>query len=446
MGLNVTVIGTGYVGLVSGTCFAEQGFQVTCVDVDAEKIRKLSEENEIPIYEPGLEEMVKRNVEVGRLQFTTDLSTCVPKADCVLIAVGTPQGEDGSADLQYVLHAASDIAKHLDGYTVVINKSTVPVGTGVLVTEKIEKVNPKADFDVASNPEFLREGAAIEDSMKPDRIVVGVTGEKPKKLLQALYKPWTDNGVPLLITNRETSELIKYASNAFLATKITFINEMATLCEQAGADVEMVAEGMGLDSRIGEKFLNAGPGYGGSCFPKDTAALAKTARDFDTVSHIVETVITTNTEIKKRMAEKVITACGGDVKDKKIAVLGLAFKAETDDMRDAPALTIIPVLQKAGATVFAYDPEAMTQSEKLLPSINYRESTQDVCENADAVVIMTEWDVFKQLNLTTLKEWMKGDVLVDLRNIFDAEEANKNGFNYTRIGHKATALQQQKVA
>lgn len=447
MTLKVTVIGTGYVGLVSGTCFAEKGFDVTCVDVDAEKIRKLTEENEIPIYEPGLQEMVKRNADAGLLHFTTDLATCVPESDCVLIAVGTPQGEDGSADLQYVLTASGEIAKHLTGYTVVINKSTVPVGTGSMVTEKINQVNPNADFDVASNPEFLREGSAVEDSINSDRIVAGVSSKKAGEVLKALYKPWTDTGVPLLITNRETSELIKYSSNAFLATKITFINEMATICEKVGADIDMVSKGMGLDSRIGAKFLNAGPGYGGSCFPKDTSALAKIAKNAGAPTTLVETVITSNQAIKERMADKVIEALNGNANGKTIAVLGLAFKAETDDMRDAPSLTILPLLQKAGATIQAYDPESMPQAKSMMPSLTFCNSTKEACKNADAVIMMTEWNEFKNLDLATVKGWMNGNTLVDLRNLFTAENAEMNGFDYVCIGKKNTKQTlQQKVA
>lgn len=446
MTLNITVIGTGYVGLVSGTCFAERGFNVTCIDIDAEKIRKLEEENIIPIYEPGLQEMVKNNIDAGRLHFSTDLSTSVPSSDCVFIAVGTPQGEDDSADLQYVLTASAEIAKYLNNYTLVINKSTVPVGTGTLVENKIRSVNPNANFDVASNPEFLREGAAIEDSMNSDRIIAGVEGEKAKQMLEDLYKPWTTKGVPLLITNRETSELIKYSANAFLATKITFINEIALLCEQVGADVNMVSKGMGLDTRIGEKFLQSGPGYGGSCFPKDTHALAKIARNAGTPTTLVETVITANQNIKEHMAKKVIQSMGGIIEGKTIAVLGLAFKAETDDMRDAPALTILPILQKAGATVKAYDPQSMPQAQSMMPELTYCNSSEETCKDADAIIVMTEWQEFKDLEVATIKHWMKGDVMVDLRNLYSPADAQNNGFKYTCIGKKNIQQQQTKVA
>ncbi|MCP5405839.1 MAG: UDP-glucose/GDP-mannose dehydrogenase family protein [Pseudomonadaceae bacterium] len=427
------MIGTGYVGLVSGTCFAEMGFNVTCVDVDAAKIAKLRDEGVIPIYEPGLKELVDKNVAAGRLSFTTDLASCVPQADAVFIGVGTPQDEDGSADLKYVEAAARDIAKHLQGYTVIVNKSTVPVGTGAKVEGWVRGVNAGADFDVASNPEFLREGEAVGDFLNPDRVVVGVENARARAVMEALYKPLTDKGVALHVTNRASSELIKYAANAFLATKITFVNELVNLCDTVGADVLSVSKGMGLDSRIAPRFLQPGPGYGGSCFPKDTNALAKTARDHGVTLGLVEETIRRNEAIKEGLAAKVAKALGGSVKDKTVAVLGLAFKANTDDMRDASALTLLPMLQKAGATVQAYDPEAMEQARWRLPEGNglaYVDSTNAALNGADAVVILTEWDEFKALAPAMLK----GKVVVDLRNLFDPAAMHAAGIAYTGLG------------
>ena len=428
------MIGTGYVGLVSGTCFAEMGMDVTCVDIDAEKIRKLTEENIIPIYEPGLDELVARNQKAGRLHFTTDLSTCVPNSDAVFIAVGTPQDEDGSADMQYVLQAAEDIAKNLSGYTVIVNKSTVPVGTGQRVEDRIKSVNPQAEFDVCSNPEFLREGAAIGDFMKPDRIVVGCPNEKSAQVMKAIYKPQTDEGYSLLITNRESSELIKYAANAFLATKITFINEIANLCEKVGADVMSVSEGIGLDTRIGSKFLQPGPGYGGSCFPKDTNALAFQGQEFDAPQTIVEKTIEANENIKKRLAEKVAQALGGSIQGKKVAVLGLAFKADTDDMRDAPALTILPELEKLGATLVAYDPEAHEQAQWRMPNLALASSKKEALEGADIAVILTEWQEFKTMDVQAVAEQTSSKTIVDLRNLFNPADMANLGVQYISIG------------
>ena len=391
---NLTMIGTGYVGLVSGTCFAEMGFNVTCVDVDASKIDNLKTKGLIPIYEPGLEELVKRNVAAGRLHFSTNLAESVPTADAVFIGVGTPQDEDGSADLQYVEAAARDIAKHLKQYTVIVNKSTVPVGTGSKVEAIIKATNPTAEFDVASNPEFLREGEAVGDFLKPDRVVVGVETPRAEAMMRALYKPLTDQGAPLHITNRASSELIKYAANAFLATKITFINELIALCDKVGADILSVSKGMGMDARIAPRFLQPGPGYGGSCFPKDTNALAKTARDYGVKLGLVETTIARNDAIKADMATRIISAMGGNVAGKTIAILGLAFKANTDDMRDASCLTIIPALVAAGATVHTYDPQAMPHAQRLLPptaKLLYKTGTQEALQGADAAVILTEW-------------------------------------------------------
>lgn len=430
----ITMIGTGYVGLVSGTCFAEVGMHVTCVDIDEVKIKNLSEKGIIPIYEPGLEEMVKKNVAAGRLHFTTDLSTCVPNSDAVFIAVGTPQDEDGSADMKYVLKAAEDVAKNLSGFTVIVDKSTVPVGTGARVADVIRKTNPNADFDVCSNPEFLREGAALGDFMRPDRIVVGCSHEKGAAMMRAIYKPFTDAGYPLIETNIESAELIKYAANAFLATKITFINEIAALCEKVGADVQSVAKGMGSDSRIGSKFLQVGPGFGGSCFPKDTNALAFQGQKYGTPLSLVETTITSNEAIKKRMAQKVLDAFNGNLKGKTIGVLGLAFKADTDDMRDAPALTIIPELEKAGAIVKAYDPEAHEQASFRLPHLNCVSSKEEALEGSDAAIILTEWAEFRGIEASVFKSMLKTPKVFDLRNIYDVVAMEEEGIDLYTIG------------
>lgn len=431
---NLTMIGTGYVGLVSGTCFAEKGFVVTCVDLDTPKFKALREQGIIPIHEPGLAELVAKNVAAGRLKFTTRYEEAIPEADAVFIAVGTPQDEDGSADLSHVEAAARQIAPHLKGYTLVVNKSTVPVGTGARVEKLLRDTNPSADVDVASNPEFLREGEAIDDFMQPDRIVAGVESAKAKAVIEGLYKPFTDEGYPLFITNRASSELIKYAANAFLATKITFVNELIGLCEKVGADVLAVSKGMGMDARIAPRFLQPGPGYGGSCFPKDTNALAKTARDYGVTLNLVEETIRTNEAIKHSMIAKIEAALGGSVQGKTIGVLGLAFKANTDDMRDASALTILPELVQKGAVVQAYDPAAMERASQLMPQITCKSDALAALQGADAAVILTEWPEFRTLDLSKAKQTMRGDVMIDLRNLHEAQQASMAGFKYTGLG------------
>lgn len=433
--MKIAVIGTGYVGLVSGSCFSEFGFDVTCIDKDEGKINTILN-GVMPIYEPGLEELVERNVSAGRLHFSTDLGPAVSAADAVFIAVGTPTRRgDGHADLSYVYAVAEQIADHLRDYTVVVTKSTVPVGTGREVEEIIRKKNPTADFGVVSNPEFLREGAAIGDFMRPDRVVVGAESEAAKNVMQALYRPLFLIETPILFTSLETSELIKYASNAFLAVKISYINQIADLCERVGANIHDVAKGMGLDKRIGSKFLHAGPGYGGSCFPKDTLALVKTAEDYETSIGIVEEVVRYNDERKQSMAQRVIAAMNGDVAGKTIAVLGLAFKPETDDMRDSPALEIVPNLIAAGAKVVTYDPKAMEEAKPLLPSATiFADGVHDCIENADASVIVTEWNEFRAVTPTQYLGAMNGNVLVDLRNVYAPAEMVAAGLNYSSIG------------
>ena len=432
--MRVAMIGTGYVGLVSGACFADFGHVVTCVDKDASKIEKL-EAGIMPIYEPGLDTLVEKNVREERLFFTTEAADAIKDADAVFIAVGTPSRRgDGHADLSYVYAAAEEIAELMDGFTVVVTKSTVPVGTGDEVEEIIRKVRPDAEFAVVSNPEFLREGAAIKDFKIPDRVVVGTEDERAREVMRELYRPLFLNETPILFTARRTSELIKYAANAFLAVKITFINEMADLCEKVGANVQEVSRGIGLDNRIGKKFLNAGPGYGGSCFPKDTLALTKTANDFHSPVRIVDTVIEVNASRKKAMAGKVIDAMGGDIKGKTIGVLGLAFKQNTDDMRDAPSLDIIPALQHAGAKIRAFDPEAMNEAEHLLSDIEFAKNAYEAVDGADAVVIITEWDQFRALDLERIKESLKSNVVVDLRNIYSPEDMAERGFEYISVG------------
>ena len=432
--MRVTMIGTGYVGLVSGACFADFGHDVVCVDKDRTKIEKL-EAGEIPIYEPGLEALVAENVKAGRLSFSLDLAASTPKADAVFIAVGTPSRRgDGFADLSYVHKAAEEIAAVMNGYTVIVTKSTVPVGTGTEVENIIRKVRPDADFSVVSNPEFLREGAAITDFKHPDRVIVGAEDERAQKVMRELYRPLYLNETPIVFTNRATSELIKYAANAFLATKITFINEMADLCEKVGANVQEVARGIGLDGRIGSKFLHAGPGYGGSCFPKDTLALVRTAQVHDAPTKIVEAVVGINDARKKKMAERVIAACGGSIKDKTIAVLGLTFKPNTDDMRDAPSLDIVPALQAAGAKVRAFDPAGMHEARGMLADVKYVEGPYQALGGADAVVIITEWDEFRALDLDRVKSLMKSPVMIDLRNIYRPEEMAEAGIAYHSIG------------
>ncbi len=432
--MRVTMIGTGYVGLVSGACFSDFGHEVTCVDLDAAKIDGLNA-GRIPIYEPGLDGLVADNVSAGRLFFSTDLTSAVKSADAVFIAVGTPSRRgDGYADLSYVEAAAKDIAQALDGYTVVVTKSTVPVGTSRKVENIIKAERPDADFDMASNPEFLREGSAIEDFKRPDRVVVGVDSERAQEVMRALYRPLYLNETPILFTSRETSELIKYAANAFLATKITFINEMADICEKVGANVQEVSRGIGLDGRIGGKFLHAGPGYGGSCFPKDTLALVRTAEEAGAPTRIVQAVVDVNDQRKKNMADKIIKACKDDLEGKTIAILGLTFKPNTDDMRDSPSLDIIPLLQEKGATIKAFDPEGMSEARQLLPDVHLAENTYDTMEQADAVVLLTEWNEFRALDLERTKSLLKTPLIIDLRNIYTPKEMAAAGFEYHSIG------------
>ncbi|GAM97993.1 UDP-glucose dehydrogenase [alpha proteobacterium U9-1i] len=432
--MRVTMIGTGYVGLVSGACFADFGHTVTCVDKDAGKIARL-QKGEIPIFEPGLDELVKDNVEQGRLFFTTDPTQAIREADAVFIAVGTPSRRgDGHADLSYVYAAAEEIAGLMNGYTVVVTKSTVPVGTGDEVEAIIKKVRPDADFAVVSNPEFLREGAAINDFKRPDRVVVGTDDERARERMRDLYRPLFLNETPLIFTSRRTSELTKYAANAFLAMKITFINEIAELCEEVGANVQEVARGIGLDNRIGKKFLNAGPGYGGSCFPKDTLALMKTARDAGAPIELIETTVRVNSARKQKMAQKIIDALDGNVKGKTIAVLGLTFKPNTDDMRDAPALDIVPTLQAEGAKIRAFDPEGMTEAKHMLKDVSFATGPYDCVQGADAVVMITEWDQFRALDLGRIKDSLKTPIVVDLRNIYRPDEMKAKGFTYVSVG------------
>ena len=432
--MKIAMIGSGYVGLVSGACFADFGHEVVCVDKDAAKIDRLNA-NIMPIYEPGLDALVKSNVDAGRLSFSTDVLRSVKGCDAVFIAVGTPSRRgDGHADLSYVYAAAEELASAIDPRTVVVTKSTVPVGTGDEVERIIRETNPPLEFAVVSNPEFLREGAAIGDFKRPDRIVVGSDVEWARDVMRAVYRPLFLNESPLLFTSRRSSELIKYAANAFLATKITFINEMADLCEKLGANVQDVSRGIGLDNRIGSKFLHAGPGYGGSCFPKDTLALLKTAQDLETPVRIVEAVVQANDLRKRAMGRKIITALGGDVRGMKIALLGLTFKPNTDDMRDAPSIAIVQTLIDAGAIVHAHDPEGMEEAAKILPDVIMASSAYDAAQDAHAVALITEWDAYRALDLKKLHAAMAGDVLVDLRNIYRTEEAQAAGFNYVSVG------------
>ncbi|WP_298379567.1 UDP-glucose/GDP-mannose dehydrogenase family protein [Azospirillum sp.] len=435
--MRIAMIGTGYVGLVSGACFSEFGVHVTCVDKDAEKIERLKR-GEIPIYEPGLDDLVARNVAAGRLSFTLDLKEAMQGVDAVFIAVGTPSRRgDGHADLSYVYGAAEEIAQNLDHYTVVVTKSTVPVGTGREVEAIIRKVAPNAEFDIASNPEFLREGSAISDFMRPDRVVIGATSDRAGEVMRRLYRPLYLIETPIVITSLETAELTKYAANTFLAAKITFINEIADLCEKVGANVHDVARGIGLDGRIGKKFLHPGPGYGGSCFPKDTLALVRTAQQVGSPLRIIETVVDINDKRKKQMAQRVIAACGGDVTGKTVAVLGVAFKPNTDDMRDSPSLDIVPALQAAGATVRAYDPAAMHEAEKLLPGVVWTKDVYSALDGADCVTILTEWNEFRALDLRRVKALLKAPVMVDLRNIYNPDDMAQAGFVYSSIGRPA---------
>ncbi len=432
--MRIAMIGTGYVGLVSGACFSEFGTDVVCVDTDADKIARLKA-GQIPIYEPGLKDLVEKNVAAGRLSFTTILSEAVEGADAVFIAVGTPSRRgDGHADLSYVYAAAKEIAEAMDGYTVIVTKSTVPVGTGAEVWKIVSDARPNAAFDVASNPEFLREGSAIEDFMRPDRVVIGSESERASEVLRHLYRPLYLLETPILFTKIETAELIKYAANTFLAAKITFINEIANLCEKVGANVQDVARGIGLDGRIGGKFLHAGPGYGGSCFPKDTLALVKTAQDHGAPLRIIETVVDVNTKRKAEMAEKVIQACGGSVDGMTIAVLGLTFKPNTDDMRDSPSLDIVPALQKAGATVRAFDPEGMEEADHMLPGVVFCKDAYKAMEGADALAIVTEWNEFRLLDLARVKNLLSRPLMIDLRNIYKSEEVLDAGLDYYSVG------------
>ncbi len=432
--MKVVMIGTGYVGLVSGACFADFGHEVTCIDKDAQKIEKLRN-GEIPFFEPGLENLVASNIRWNRLSFDADPTKAVRNADAVFIAVGTPtRSDDGSADLSYVEGAAREIAGMIDAFTVVVNKSTVPVGTGDKVEALMRNERPDGDFAVVSNPEFLREGSAIYDFKHPDRVIVGTDNEQAMEVMRELYRPLYLNETPILFTKRRTAELAKYAANAFLATKITFINEIADLCEETGADVQQVAHAIGMDGRIGRKFLHAGPGFGGSCFPKDTLALAKTANQYGTPMEIVEAVVRANEQRKLRMAEKVIKACGGSIAGMRLAVLGLTFKQNTDDMRDAPSLTIIPALQRAGAKITAYDPQGMAAAKNLLQDVVYADDPFAAIDGADALVVVTEWDQFRALDLSRIKKALKKPVIIDLRNIYSPEEMATHGFHYVSIG------------
>jgi len=432
--MKITMIGSGYVGLVSGACFADFGHDVICVDKDESKIAALLA-GKIPIFEPGLDHLVASNVAAGRLTFTTELPDAVRGADAIFIAVGTPSRRgDGHADLSYVYAAAEEIAQAIEGFTVIVDKSTVPVGTGDEVERIIREAHPDADFAVVSNPEFLREGAAIDDFKRPDRIVIGGDDPRALEVMRMVYRPLYLNKSPIVEMSRRGAELTKYAANAFLAVKITFINEIADLCEKVGADVNDVARGIGLDNRIGAKFLHAGPGYGGSCFPKDTLALLKTSQDFDAPQRIVEAVVAVNDNRKRAMGRKVIQAMDGEARGKTVAVLGLTFKPNTDDMRDSPAIAVIQMLQDAGATVRAYDPEGMEQAKKVLDNVVYCDGPYQTMEGADALVIVTEWDAFRALDLARAKSLLNQPVLVDLRNIYPRDMAEKAGFIYSAVG------------
>jgi UDPglucose 6-dehydrogenase len=447
--MKITMIGSGYVGLVSGACLADFGHEIVCVDKDASKIEAL-EAGRMPIFEPGLDQLVASNVKAGRLSFTTDLKAGVAGADAVFIAVGTPSRRgDGHADLSYVFAAAKEIAQAADRPCVVVTKSTVPVGTGDKVEAILKETRPNFDWAVVSNPEFLREGAAIGDFKRPDRIVVGTEDPRAQDVMREVYRPLYLNAAPLLFTGRRTAELIKYAANAFLATKISFINELADLAEQVGADIKDVSRGIGLDNRIGSKFLHAGPGYGGSCFPKDTLALLKTAEDCGVPLRIVHSTVEANDLRKVAMGHKVIEALGGSAQGKRVGLLGLAFKPNTDDMRDAPSIDIVKVLRQAGVEIAAYDPESMDQARALIGELDYKHSPYDVAQGADALVLVTEWDAFRALDLKRLAGAMRHPVLVDLRNVYNPVEAEKAGMSYVGIGRGVAGAEapiEQKVA
>ena len=438
--MRIAMIGTGYVGLVSGACFSEFGVDVICVDSDADKIERLVR-GEIPIFEPGLGALVESNVKAGRLSFSTDLKQAVAASDVAMIAVGTPSRRgDGHADLSFVYGVAEEIAEALDGYTVVVTKSTVPVGTGREVERLMRAKRADADFDVAVNPEFLREGSAINDFMRPDRVVVGVESERAQGVLRAIYRPLFLNETPVLFTSLETAELVKYAANAFLAAKVTFINEMSDLCEKVGADVQVVARGMGLDGRIGAKFLHPGPGFGGSCFPKDTLALVRIAQSSGAPSRIIEAVVDVNEARKKAMAERIIAASGGSVAGKTVAVLGLTFKPNTDDMRASPSLEIIPALTRAGATVRVFDPEGMDEARRWLDGVVWCEGAYEAAHGADALAIVTEWNEFRALDLERLRSDMARPLVVDLRNVYDPREMVAAGIEYVSLGRPAAGV------
>lgn len=434
--MRITMIGTGYVGLVTGTCFAEFGHHVTCVDKDQTKIDKL-QDGIIPIYEPGLDQLVEKNSKEGRLSFTTEISEAVANAEAVFLAVGTPSSRrgDGYADLTYIYEATKEIAAELKDYTVIVDKSTVPVGTADQVARIIREENPEAQFDVASNPEFLREGAAINDFMRPDRVVIGVESDRAEEILRDIYKPLFLRETPIVRTDIKTAELTKYAANAFLATKISFINEIAILCDSIGANVTDLARGIGMDGRIGSKFLHPGPGYGGSCFPKDTLALLRIAQEHGQSLRIVEATVEVNAAQKAMMVKKIRDALGGNEAGKKIAVLGLTFKPETDDMRDAPAITILPALLEKGASITAHDPQGIEEAKHVLPStISYVDDAYEACKDADAVILMTEWNQYRALDMQKLKSTMKGNVFIDLRNVYTPSQMQKEGFDYTGVG------------
>lgn len=435
--MKITMIGTGYVGLVTGTCFAEFGHHITCVDKDNSKIEKLLH-GEIPIYEPGLDVLVAKNVKEGRLSFTTELAQAVSQADAIFLAVGTPSSRrgDGYADLTYIYDASKEIAEHLNGYTVIIDKSTVPVGTARQVSRIVKEVNPGADFDVASNPEFLREGAAISDFMRPDRVVIGVESERAEEVLRAIYQPLYLQETPIVKTDIETAELTKYAANAFLAAKISFINEIALLCDNIGANVVDLAAGIGMDGRIGKKFLHPGPGYGGSCFPKDTLALLRIAQEHGQNLRIVESAVEVNAAQKAMMVKKIRDILGGSEAGKKVAVLGLTFKPETDDMRDSPAITILPALAEKGAKIRAHDPQGMEEAKQFLPEsmIDYAKDAYEAAENADAIILMTEWNQYRALDMERLGGLMNNKIFIDLRNVYKPEIMKEKGFTYVGVG------------